>query len=409
MMQQSLAKIATVLDLPEAPLRVERRSMEPTLRPGDLLNLEKVTPSQLRIGDIVVYERQGVLVVHRLLAVGYNWLLSKGDALKAADAPVPVHALRGRVVGIPGSWLRRWICKAQVFRSHLSGDPFKWRWLRHELVCLNFAGIPLQLLVPPAWRTTIPSLAIYETTWGSVGSFNSWTLELLTSQPSTTWLKPQGVDYLVDIKSSAETLELRAQHFFASIDRRRKSVRLYVDGVDLQGSLENCLRIMLARLLPEQNGLLVHAAALTDGQSAWLCIGKSGSGKSTLAALGKKNGLRVLSDDLVCVRLKEGVWIVDGLPFKGAHPEATFSAGEIPLKAILTLSKGDEETLTPLATPHAVGELLASLPFLQQDAAVMQTALNVVEQLVTTVPAHRLKFRPLEGVWNFVLRELGCW
>jgi signal peptidase I len=80
-------------------------SMGEAIRRGDIVEVEPVTVAELRRADIVVYERQGRLVVHRLLAIlehadrGVR-LIVRGDSHRSCDPPVPAHALLGRVAAV---------------------------------------------------------------------------------------------------------------------------------------------------------------------------------------------------------------------------------------------------------------------------------------------------------------------
>ena len=64
-------------------------SMEPAIRPGALL-LAKETPfSRLAEGDVIVFESNGRLNTHRIIALEYGAAITKGDAALLPDS-VPV-------------------------------------------------------------------------------------------------------------------------------------------------------------------------------------------------------------------------------------------------------------------------------------------------------------------------------
>ena len=87
-------------------LRVRGGSMVPLLRPGDVVWVEPVTPSALKRGDLIVVQRQGTWVTHRLVArQGGKWQV-KGDNLRHPDPPVTDEAVLGRVVAIERDGLR---------------------------------------------------------------------------------------------------------------------------------------------------------------------------------------------------------------------------------------------------------------------------------------------------------------
>ncbi len=85
----------------QGPLRltVQGRSMWPTLRPGDRLEVEPVLPEELRRGDWVVLRASNAPLVHRFLGFTRDGrLLTKGDGHRAPDPSWELKALVGRVV-----------------------------------------------------------------------------------------------------------------------------------------------------------------------------------------------------------------------------------------------------------------------------------------------------------------------
>jgi signal peptidase I len=75
-------------------------SMSPLIQPGDRLHLRALDPGGARAGMIVAFRRDGVLIVHRVLAETPAGLVTGGDALVDADAPTRAGELVARVVAI---------------------------------------------------------------------------------------------------------------------------------------------------------------------------------------------------------------------------------------------------------------------------------------------------------------------
>ena len=79
--------------------------MFPWIRPRDLLFLRRVALTEIERGEVVVFARNGVLCVHRvLLAVADTQgrevapaLIAKGDAVADRDEPVTAAELLGKV------------------------------------------------------------------------------------------------------------------------------------------------------------------------------------------------------------------------------------------------------------------------------------------------------------------------
>ncbi|MCA9521168.1 MAG: hypothetical protein KC609_09350 [Myxococcales bacterium] len=78
-------------------------SMEPALRSGVELRVERCALDSLRRGDIVCLDRGDQLVAHRLIALvssgGRRWFLTRGDNNLLPDRPLPEPAYLGRVTG----------------------------------------------------------------------------------------------------------------------------------------------------------------------------------------------------------------------------------------------------------------------------------------------------------------------
>jgi signal peptidase I len=88
------------------PIRVAVRteSMSPLVRPGDEVVVHPASPSQIRVGDIVLLDGGRDWVAHRYLGRrrqgGQSWLMTRGDRVRRLDAPVPPEALLGRITAV---------------------------------------------------------------------------------------------------------------------------------------------------------------------------------------------------------------------------------------------------------------------------------------------------------------------
>jgi len=88
----------------ELRLRVVGTSMLPSILPGDLVSILRVSISEISSGEIVLCSRAGRLFVHRVVCCTNGLeqprLITRGDRLDHNDAPVSSAELLGRVASI---------------------------------------------------------------------------------------------------------------------------------------------------------------------------------------------------------------------------------------------------------------------------------------------------------------------
>jgi signal peptidase I len=90
----------------EGTLRISPigNSMLPSIWPGDVLIIERCTPDDIEVGDIIRFMQAGRIVIHRVVAVlrgreQVSWV-TRGDALMSEDDVVTASQLLGRVCAI---------------------------------------------------------------------------------------------------------------------------------------------------------------------------------------------------------------------------------------------------------------------------------------------------------------------
>lgn len=71
-------------------------SMEPVLSIDDLIIVK--SDNNFRVGDVIVYQNNNRLVVHRIVSINDEEIITKGDANDAEDKPILVENVKGKLV-----------------------------------------------------------------------------------------------------------------------------------------------------------------------------------------------------------------------------------------------------------------------------------------------------------------------
>ena len=72
-------------------------SMEPSIMTDDLILVKEA--ESYETGDIVVYQSGSIIVVHRIESIDGEMVVTRGDANNAADEPIAMSYIKGRVIG----------------------------------------------------------------------------------------------------------------------------------------------------------------------------------------------------------------------------------------------------------------------------------------------------------------------
>jgi signal peptidase len=81
-----------------ARMRVGGGSMEPALRDGDVVLIERLERCQR--GDVVVAKLDGRIVMHRVVSVGADRVQLRGDNRVECDPPIALEDVIGRVTRV---------------------------------------------------------------------------------------------------------------------------------------------------------------------------------------------------------------------------------------------------------------------------------------------------------------------
>lgn len=160
-----------------------------------------------------------------------------------------------------------------------------------------------------------------------------------------------------------------------------------------------------SRILFHQ-GIVIHASAIEAGGRGILFSAPSGTGKSTQASLWEKyKQAKVLNDDTPAVRIVNHRPFAFGTPWSGSSSK--FVNGSVPIHAIVMLEQAPYNAIRQLSRQEAVIRLMPRcfLPYF--DDHLMETATNIVEQIIETTPVYLLECRPDKEAVDLVYQHVN--
>ncbi|MCR5611174.1 MAG: hypothetical protein K6F68_05000 [Clostridiales bacterium] len=161
--------------------------------------------------------------------------------------------------------------------------------------------------------------------------------------------------------TEADLVKVQADIDAAAVRGGEKPVRRTPSSLEF-----HAVHALLARKLISYNVLLMHGSALAIDGEAIVFTAKSGTGKSTHARLWREafpDRVRMINDDKPLIRIEDGRALVYGSPWNGKHHLGMNACA--PLKAVVFLSRGEKNAITPVsradAFPALVKQCLSSV------------------------------------------------
>ena len=145
----------------------------------------------------------------------------------------------------------------------------------------------------------------------------------------------------------------------------------------------------LERRLLSKSGLVLHCAYLQYGQNAILFSAPSGVGKSTQASLWEKykNGA-VVNGDRALLLCQKDKWHAYGWPVCGSSEICHNTSLQI--RAIVMLSQGKKNELSPLSSMQAFKELYSQITINSWDKKAALDSMELLEHLIKKIPVYHL-------------------
>lgn len=153
------------------------------------------------------------------------------------------------------------------------------------------------------------------------------------------------------------------------------------------------------------NGLCLHAAAVSRHARGFLFLGESGAGKSTISSLSAEIGIPVLAEDRVFLLNNKSGYLLAA----GPHPTSeyvNYSDARPLLKGIFVIFKDQFEYIKPISHVEASKFLFAAV--LQNSAMnylpndILELAFKTVCNVGRKIPAFELHFRKTPNFWKLI-------
>jgi signal peptidase I len=119
--------------------RAPGRSMHPTIKEGEIITVQPVPPSAVKIGDIILYRFKGGVIAHRVVRIergdaGSRFIL-RGDASGICDEPVEPTQVLGKVLSVErnGRIIDLYRHRARIFRKARFCASHLKRWIIRRL------------------------------------------------------------------------------------------------------------------------------------------------------------------------------------------------------------------------------------------------------------------------------------
>ena len=142
----------------------------------------------------------------------------------------------------------------------------------------------------------------------------------------------------------------------------------------------------IADALPRYDAILMHGAAIVDGEVAYLITAPSGVGKTThvnnwISSFGDK--VYVLNGDKPVIRYFDGIPYVCGTPWRGKEGMGVREKKR--LGAIVVFRRGEINRAVQVR-PEDVSEKLLSQIYVPRGIEEMQLALSILDKLLSDIP-----------------------
>ena len=155
-------------------------------------------------------------------------------------------------------------------------------------------------------------------------------------------------------------------------------------------SFDSLLRIVFSMISIEEEGFLLHSAALKENGNGYVFFGPSQSGKSTIARFAERN-YQVLSDELNIIRKIGHEFRVFGTPFIGTNSAEGINNNSC-LKGLFLPYKDTRTYLKRMDKSNVLRQLLTNTLFFGCRNQLAEKLFNLCNNLIDNIPCFELHF-----------------
>lgn len=150
---------------------------------------------------------------------------------------------------------------------------------------------------------------------------------------------------------------------------------------------------MFSNRLAVLNGTVLHGSSFAFGGEGVIFSANSGTGKSTHVGLWQKRfgeKIEIINDDKPAIRIENGKAFIYGTPWSG-KTDLNRNV-KYPLKAVVFLSRGEQNTIKKMDVMNAVLNFSNQLPRLSSDSSIGLKSIDFIKQLYKiNIPVYDFK------------------
>lgn len=159
-------------------------------------------------------------------------------------------------------------------------------------------------------------------------------------------------------------------------------------------------------ILIEHKTALIHSSYIIHGDKAILFTADRQTGKSTQASLWEKYaGALVVNGDRASIKEKNGVPYACGVPFRGSS-KVSLSENR-PLRAIIVLGQGKENTIRRLSPSEAFVNLIGKFTYDVWNEKSVEAASYMAAYAAENAEVYKYDCLPDESAVTFLRKELN--